>query len=82
MKKIILLPIATIATLLFSSCAAPTNAQHKAGVGAAIGGAAGAIIGKQSGNTGKGAAAGALIGGVIGHGVGSSEDKRNTQSNY
>ncbi len=82
MKKIILLPVVTIAALLFSSCAAPTNAQHKAGLGAAIGGAAGAIIGHQSGNTGKGAVTGAALGGVIGHGVGSSQDKRNAQSNY
>lgn len=79
MKKIILLPLAATVTLLFSSCAAPTNAQHKAGVGAGVGGAVGAILGHQSGNTGKGAAAGALIGGVIGHGVGSSQDKRNAQ---
>ena len=79
MKKIIILPLLTVSALHLSSCASPTHAQHKAGVGATVGGAFGAILGHQSGNTGKGAAAGAALGGVIGHAIGSEEDKRNEQ---
>lgn len=80
MKKILLIPILTVSTLLFSSCQTTTgsysNTKTGAGTGAILGSGFGAVIGHQSGETGEGALIGAAAGSLLGGLFGSAKDSQ------
>jgi outer membrane protein OmpA-like peptidoglycan-associated protein len=74
LQMILLLVLSTV--IIFSGCASWNKSQKGAVVGTAAGGAAGAVIGRASGNTALGAIIGASVGGASGAVIGRQMDKQ------
>jgi outer membrane protein OmpA-like peptidoglycan-associated protein len=62
--------------LAISACAALSNKEKGAIIGAGTGGAVGAVIGNQTGSTTRGAIIGAVVGGVAGTIIGNQMDQQ------
>jgi len=77
MKKVQILMIMVLSSVLvFSGCSSLNKTQKGGAVGAVAGGAMGAVIGKATGNTALGAIIGATVGGAGGAVIGHQMDKQ------
>lgn len=74
--------ILSLATVIFTSCAAGPNTQTGAVIGGLAGAAAGGIIGHQSGRGLEGAAIGGAAGAAGGALIGNAQDRREEEQYY
>lgn len=75
------LPLALVASTLFSGCQYGNRREAGTALGSGIGALAGGMIGEQSGHLFGGALLGALAGGVTGGLIGHAEDMREQRDN-
>jgi len=75
-RKRILIAAMALGSFGLSACAAMSNRERGAVIGAGAGAAAGGVIGNQTGSTARGAIIGAVIGGAAGAVIGHQMDQQ------